>query len=495
MRYFQKLIIENFQSHEYTEIEFIPGLNVFVGPSDSGKSSILRALRWVLFNQPRGADFIRTGAKKCQVHLILDDGTEIIRIRSKSVNRYILRTPDGQEEVYESLGHGAHPMILQAHQMFPLVWDQKETVIQLGTQLEGPFLLSESGGAKAKLIGRLSGAHWMDQAMKETTRERNQIIGEMKQIEKHQEVLAEKLAPYDHVPELEKALKKAESAYQQAKRKKKKLERLQELANRLYLVQKERKKEEAFLEKLQIVSNLEQKQLYLEQFQYRLHQLDHLSRKWKKRKDELENVRRILRDTENLPEAETSFLHMINQRERLMILQKLAVHWREFEQKNYANQQCLQELKRLPEALSRFHRLQEQKNRIEVLSRCLYAWSSLQKTQKQHQEVLQKTEKAIDWMTHRSSWLDHQLNRYEQLLDLYLRYQEVKNRLSIGRDYLNDRIQEVVESSEQYMELLQLQGKCPTCGSKVDATLLEHLKHELYGGEKYAAVGKTDEST
>ena len=51
----KKIIIDNFQSHEHTEIEFGPGLNVIVGPSDYGKSAVVRALRWVLYNEPRGA--------------------------------------------------------------------------------------------------------------------------------------------------------------------------------------------------------------------------------------------------------------------------------------------------------------------------------------------------------------------------------------------------------------------------------------------------------
>lgn len=61
MKRFERLLIENFQSHEQTEVFFTEGLNVFVGPSDSGKSAILRALRWVLYNEPKGTDFIRAG--------------------------------------------------------------------------------------------------------------------------------------------------------------------------------------------------------------------------------------------------------------------------------------------------------------------------------------------------------------------------------------------------------------------------------------------------
>jgi DNA repair ATPase RecN len=44
-----KLVIENYQSHLKTEIEFDQGINVFYGPSDSGKSSVIRALRALLY--------------------------------------------------------------------------------------------------------------------------------------------------------------------------------------------------------------------------------------------------------------------------------------------------------------------------------------------------------------------------------------------------------------------------------------------------------------
>ena len=63
----RRLVIDNFQSHEHTEVEFGSGLNVVVGPSDFGKSALVRALRWVLYNEPRGANFIRAGTKVCQV--------------------------------------------------------------------------------------------------------------------------------------------------------------------------------------------------------------------------------------------------------------------------------------------------------------------------------------------------------------------------------------------------------------------------------------------
>src|SRR5205085_9883685 len=48
-----ELEIKGYQSHEDTKIAFTGGLNAIVGPSDSGKSAILRALRFVLYNEPK----------------------------------------------------------------------------------------------------------------------------------------------------------------------------------------------------------------------------------------------------------------------------------------------------------------------------------------------------------------------------------------------------------------------------------------------------------
>ena len=46
-----KLTIENFQSiKEKTEIDFIEGVNLIIGPSNSGKSAVLRALRGLILN-------------------------------------------------------------------------------------------------------------------------------------------------------------------------------------------------------------------------------------------------------------------------------------------------------------------------------------------------------------------------------------------------------------------------------------------------------------
>lgn len=48
MKQITNLLIENFQSHSRSEFDFGKGLTVIIGPSDNGKSAVLRAMRWAL---------------------------------------------------------------------------------------------------------------------------------------------------------------------------------------------------------------------------------------------------------------------------------------------------------------------------------------------------------------------------------------------------------------------------------------------------------------
>ncbi len=91
MKYLKTVILENFQSHKYSIVEFNEGLNVIVGPSDTGKSAIIRGIKWALYNEPAGDYFIREGGERdCTVTLEFSDNTKVKRYRSKSKNVYIL---------------------------------------------------------------------------------------------------------------------------------------------------------------------------------------------------------------------------------------------------------------------------------------------------------------------------------------------------------------------------------------------------------------------
>jgi len=50
----KKLILKNFQIHKKLVLEFDEKITVIKGSNDSGKSSIIRAIYWIFYNQPTG---------------------------------------------------------------------------------------------------------------------------------------------------------------------------------------------------------------------------------------------------------------------------------------------------------------------------------------------------------------------------------------------------------------------------------------------------------
>ncbi|NMA49739.1 MAG: AAA family ATPase, partial [Tissierellia bacterium] len=171
MKHIKKLIIQNFQSHKYSELEFGQDLNVIVGPSDSGKTSIIRALKWVLYNEPSGDFFIREGESEVSVTIELSNNTILKRYRTKSKNGYQLITSDGIETVFEGIGTSVPQEIIDITGISKMLLDgDHSNAINLGEQLEGPFLLSEKTSTRANAIGRLVGVDIIDEALREVLR-------------------------------------------------------------------------------------------------------------------------------------------------------------------------------------------------------------------------------------------------------------------------------------------------------------------------------------
>lgn len=84
--YIQKIKIKNFQSHHDTEIEFGPGINVITGTSDAGKTGILRAIMFVLYNQT-DAGFQTLNSEFVEVSVYFSNGTVVTRKKNqKSMN-------------------------------------------------------------------------------------------------------------------------------------------------------------------------------------------------------------------------------------------------------------------------------------------------------------------------------------------------------------------------------------------------------------------------
>lgn len=208
MKYIVRAVIDGFQSHAHTELAFTDGLNVIVGPSDQGKSAALRAIRWCLYNEPRGTEFVRNGTRNCKVALTMSDGAEIVREVQVSKagkaerNQYTVALPGQAPQVFEGFGTKPPAEVIAAHGMPEVKLDtDKAMTLNIASQLEGPFLLSETGSFASKALGRLLGVHVVDAAIRDTQRDSKGVKAEVGRQKADIERIEAELKPFDDVGE------------------------------------------------------------------------------------------------------------------------------------------------------------------------------------------------------------------------------------------------------------------------------------------------------
>ena len=83
--------IRNFRTQKKINVDLSPTVTTIIGESAEGKSTILRALRYAALNKPAGEGMINWDAEKVIVRIFTNDD-KVVRIRSKSVNKYLLNT-------------------------------------------------------------------------------------------------------------------------------------------------------------------------------------------------------------------------------------------------------------------------------------------------------------------------------------------------------------------------------------------------------------------
>ena len=105
------LTIKNYQGHKELTVD-LGQVTSLTGPTDAGKSSVLRALWWALANQGPTAPGYH-GTNDTAVSVTLDNGTAITRRRSTRGNGYTISPPGGPESAYNAIRFDV-PVAVQA---------------------------------------------------------------------------------------------------------------------------------------------------------------------------------------------------------------------------------------------------------------------------------------------------------------------------------------------------------------------------------------------
>jgi len=151
----ERLLVLDFQCHKRLRIDFDSQVTAIVGPSDVGKSSVIRALRWLATNRPRGDSFIRWGENRTKVKLRVD-GVDITRVRGGGQNSY--KVGDYQAEAF---GTDVPDRVSQLLNLVP---------VNFSGQHDAPFWFSLTPGEVAKQLNAIVDLDSIDKTMAELSR-------------------------------------------------------------------------------------------------------------------------------------------------------------------------------------------------------------------------------------------------------------------------------------------------------------------------------------
>lgn len=217
-----KINIQNVQSHKDTTLEFSPGINAIVGSSNNGKSAILRALYWVVYNRPLGTDTLlshwATDKKGNQIApmsvTVANNNGTVIRRRTKTENQYIVNN--------EELNVVKTDVPNQVDELLRL----SDTNIQ--KQQDAPFLLSLTSGQVAQYFNKTVRLDIIDRVLSNAESKRRKTMNNIKQVE---ELLAEfknKKEKYIWLDAVEKLLVKYDNITNKVEQNKEQIETLRQ---------------------------------------------------------------------------------------------------------------------------------------------------------------------------------------------------------------------------------------------------------------------------
>lgn len=147
----ERIEYQNFQRFKTYVLELDPHVTTIVGPTDHGKSTALRGLRWLCFNRPAGAAFIRFGADRSRVTLAVDGRAVRRKKKRQGGGAYTL---DGK--VYGAIGSSVPPEI--------------EALLNVGDinfqrQMDPPFWLSLSPPEVSRALNQVVNLGLIDRVL------------------------------------------------------------------------------------------------------------------------------------------------------------------------------------------------------------------------------------------------------------------------------------------------------------------------------------------
>jgi exonuclease SbcC len=262
-----KVILHNFKSHLHSEIPF-EHFTAIIGPTNSGKSTIIKGIVLCLYNEPSGDRYITHQEKLCYVETQFSDGTAIRRTRGhdendNEVNMYELIEADGKVTSLTNFGTGPVEPVVAFHGIPKVKLFGDEICLNISGQLAGPFFLGETSSKKAKMIGKMAKTDIADAALQQINLEVRRKNAKQKELKAELKEKGTKLKELSYLPHAEIAVDNLKIRLQQSQDINEKLKRISFIQQELGDLEKRKEVTFAIIQKEAEVNHL-------------IDQLDHL---------------------------------------------------------------------------------------------------------------------------------------------------------------------------------------------------------------------------
>ena len=191
----------NWEGHRNSYIVFSEKTNGIIGSSDCGKSSIMKAMSWVLTNRPLGDSFRSTWGGDTIIEVVTTDGHTVRRVQTNNANKYFV---DNLE--LKAFGTNVPDEVIQCLNMSDL---------NIAKQFSSFCLLSETAGEVSRKLNKAANLDKIDHCLSSVASEIKETKQRLKATEVQVGELYTKLQEFTGLQERGKQIELLEVLIQQ----------------------------------------------------------------------------------------------------------------------------------------------------------------------------------------------------------------------------------------------------------------------------------------
>lgn len=455
----KSLRLKNFESHENSYLEFDKGFNIICGLSDTGKSSIVRALALITDNSFDKA-MVSLGSAYCEIEVVTERGSVTCQ-RGEEINRWIVVDEDGKKHLFEKIGRNVPELASRILGMKEKTWGKKLTELpNFIFQNEKHYMVSEIGGEKsssnmiARLIDGAIGLGGMEELIKEMSGELTKNKKQMSEYTSKVSEMKSGLESESEIEKTEKKLQRAKTLFEEIKNLNNTLTEITAFLEFKKQVETKQKEIAIRLNKLQNLDELysqAERAISLNQSKEQMENLIEALNKTTSRLDALKNIDCIASTFETLNEKTIQFSEMI----------KLKENFDSLSQKKNLIEKRLVVLDRLKET-----------DAIILLEEKLKTFSEMENLQKEMKALAEKKKivslrltklENLDELEEKTSLAVKKIAELEESSLAYELYSNSIQILNVNKEKIIQVNAELEKNLLEESNLRKVLGVCPVC--------------------------------